>query len=319
MTHVNYRTFSVQAEILEEALTKMDRQGQLPPRQTGLHHYTTLETTQKILESDNIRLSHAEYSNDQREMEEAKRVITACLSASTLPAGFIAAVTAGFANAAPHLDANIFCMSTGSPDILSQWRAYGQDGRGATITLAFSHLADYTYHLPGLRINPVFYDPMIQRSLVDSILAAGNVRHAGGDPTAVDATIAALVFTTPLMKDVGFAEEQEWRLIFMPPSGAPQPTLKFYPRRDFLAPYVELQDLWFKVRPALLEIDELRRHIPINKRMLPSGNPLIPATDIIVGPSGHQPLNERTMSKVLAQCGRTCNLGKSTIPYRSLA
>jgi hypothetical protein len=47
--------------ILEKVLT--DDLPNLPKPPKFLYHYTSLETIQKILEQDNVRLSHAEYSN----------------------------------------------------------------------------------------------------------------------------------------------------------------------------------------------------------------------------------------------------------------
>jgi hypothetical protein len=119
----------------------------------------------------------------------------------------------------------------------------------------------------------VVYDRTTQDAFVDAILANGDRRHLRGDPNAVDATVAALVFCTPLMKDVGFAEEQEWRLIYMPLQEGPQQKLAFHPRRDFLAPYVTLRDLWALLRGLLVEIPGLHRAPPVNVPM-PTGNEL---------------------------------------------
>ena len=97
------------------------------------------------------------------------------------------------------------------------------------------------------------------------------------------------------------------------------PLLGFHPRRDFLAPFVTLQHLWkvagsklaglpgFPVRPPLLNVPA------------PTGTPLIPALSVMVGPSGHQPLNERAMQKVITQWRPGLGLQKSATPYRSLS
>jgi hypothetical protein len=52
------------------------RQAALPSR---LHHFTSLGTAAQIIEKDNIRLSHAEYSNDQTEMAQAQELISVAL------------------------------------------------------------------------------------------------------------------------------------------------------------------------------------------------------------------------------------------------
>ena len=90
----------------------------------------------------------------------------------------------------------------GSPpqDILSQWRAYGQDGRGACLTLDSTKLDRLVRNTPGLRINPVIYQEADKVAFVGEILDLGSNKHAQPVANAVEATIAALVFTTPLMK-----------------------------------------------------------------------------------------------------------------------
>jgi Protein of unknown function (DUF2971) len=312
-------------EILQESITELVKKEALTTLPPTLYHYTSLETAERILNGDDIRLGHAEYSNDQQEMEEAKRVIHACLASHVATPAFLLQVQADYQARAGDLDAYIFCMSTGDPqriqpqDLLSQWRAYGADGRGACITLDPGQFANFSYHLPGFRINPIIYDPGVQTLLVNDILDRGNALHLAGDPAAAEAAVAALVFATPLMKAEGFSEEREWRLIFMPPPSAlPQPEYAFHPRRDFLAPYVRLHHLWHVLRPALAP-HSLLPTPPYGKRTPPAANPLIPATGIMIGPSGHQALNGRSITKVLAQAGRSFSHTASAIPYRSLS
>jgi hypothetical protein len=315
-------TFILRSRMLEEAVTELSAEDRLPLLPNVLHHYTTLDTSQKILEGDDIRLSHAECSNDQRELEQAKTLIQATAKAYSPDPPFAAQVLAGFLTQAFNLDAYIFCMSTGdlganaTQDVLSQWRAYGHDGRGACISLDPKKFADLVWHLPGLRINPVIYDQFVAQALINLIITKGSNLHSSGNVHAIDATVAALVFIVPIVKDVGFKEEKEWRLIFMPPGQAPQPQLGFFPRRDFLAPYVTLKELWDNLRPKLTH---LASPPPINKRTPPKPVHLIPALNVMVGPSGHQPLNERALIKMTLQAGRSISVLKSSIPYRSLS
>jgi hypothetical protein len=316
--------YAATTEILEGLLTTLAGQNLLPSAPPELYHYTTLETIQKILESDDIRLMHAEYSNDQRELQEARSLIKGRLETYASPA-FRSAVEAAYDAQAIGLDVYIFCMSTGilgnpmPQDMLSQWRAYGQDGRGGCLSLAPNGLAALVHHFPvGFRRNPVIYDRATQTALIDGILTQGNARHGAGIANAIDATVAALIFATPLIKHPGFKEEQEWRLIYTPLQDGPQPWLGFHPRRDFLAPFVTLQDLWSRLRPQLQEIPGLPIVAPPLNVPEPDATRLLPVQSIMVGPSGHQELNERAMQKVIAQGRPGLGLEKSTIPYRSL-
>jgi hypothetical protein len=201
-------------------------------------------------------------------------------------------------------------------DILSQWQAYGKDGRGVALTLDAGQLSRIIQNVPTMRINPVIYDSAVQQMFIDGILAAG-LASASSNPNAVDATATALVFATPLMKATGFEEEREWRLVLMPPALDPSPTLQFHPRRDFLAPFFDLSYIWHQLRPQMLAINELRATLPPR---LPTVNlPLIPIQEVMIGPSGHQALNLRAFKKLLAQSKRNgIAVNHSQIPYRSL-
>jgi hypothetical protein len=151
---------SLSSEILKEVVTHFVNAGTLPSLPNRLHHFTSLETACRIVEGDNVRLSHAEYSNDQTEMAQAKVVIRGEL-ASRSTNSFFSQVSVEYERVAPTLDAYIYCMCMdgqggGAPqDILSQWRAYGQDGRGACLTLSTGDLIRLVSNVPGLRINPV--------------------------------------------------------------------------------------------------------------------------------------------------------------------
>jgi hypothetical protein len=315
------------SDILQEIVTRfVDDERLLPGRPVELHHFTSLEISYQIIEADDVRLSHAEYSNDQTEMERAKQLIVNRLGVCAPTDGFFGDVLAEYQRLAPSLDAFILCMSTGLPsggtcpqDMLSQWRAYGQDGRGVCLTFEASKLSRLVENTPGLRLNPVIYDPTTQLRFVDAILDRALAAAQSGKPNAREAAVAALVYATPLIKDAGFTEEQEWRLIFMPPSDV-KPHLKFHARRDFLAPFVTLADVWFKLCPSMLQIPEIAAMLPTIRPMA-HVPPLMPITKIMIGPSGHQLLSRRAALKLLAQTPHrgTVQVLTSSIPYRSLA
>jgi hypothetical protein len=240
---------------------------------------------------------------------------------------FFGQVLDEYQSAAPNLDAFIFCMSTGltssappPQDMLSQWRAYGQDGRGICLTFDGSDLSRLVANTPGLRLNPVIYNRTTQKRFVDEILDRALAAHSDV-PNAREAAVAALVYATPLMKAPGFTEENEWRLIFMPPAGV-TPELKFHPRRDFLAPFITLNHIWRVLQPQMLAVRELDEMLgPVDFRPATHVPPLIPITKIMVGPSGHQSLNKRSAEKLIAQIPHRAGVQilRSTIPYRSLA
>jgi hypothetical protein len=87
----------------------------------------------------------------------------------------------------------------------------------------------------------------------------------------------------------------------------------------FLAPYLDLTDLWDNLRPQMIAIDALRAtlggHLPV---VTPP--PLVPIQEIMIGPSGHQGLNLKSFAKLLKQPNRTgVTIDRSQIPYRGLS
>lgn len=299
--------------ILQNVITAFIDQKRLKLPPDEFHHFTSIDAAHCILVSDDIRLTHAEYSNDQTEISEAKSLIAQRMEVRAEQHTFFGPLAQQYNQRAATLDAYLFCMSTGrqrrdgSPlepqDILSQWRAYGQDGRGVCLTFgyrALRQLVERVTHLH-LRLNPVIYEPEVQRDFVDAILdmGFGAVQH-GGEDMARDATVDALVFATPLIKALGFEEENEWRLIFMPPANYDL-ALKFKSRRDFLAPFVSFKEIC-----TGHDKQEAQRLAPITK--------------VMIGPSGHQSLSERAFVKLINQTRRLgVEVLKSRLPYRSMS
>ncbi len=68
-------TVRLTGDILKSVVTEFANERKLLPLPPAeLHHFTSLETAYRIIEGDDVRLSHAEYSNDQTEMAEAKEI-----------------------------------------------------------------------------------------------------------------------------------------------------------------------------------------------------------------------------------------------------
>ena len=90
---LNLAVYSTTIQILQNVLTGLAGLPTAPPE---VYHYTSLETIQKVLEFDDVRLSHAEYSNDQSEIEEARALIARQLAAHPSPPAFRNAVKAAY-------------------------------------------------------------------------------------------------------------------------------------------------------------------------------------------------------------------------------
>jgi hypothetical protein len=107
-------------------------------------------------------------------------------------------------------------------DLLSQWRSYGNDGRG--IALGFNGaklLALAESH--ALSLYRCVYDPAaherIASDLVNTLLRAYRAEPPESDADRrrmIDDFSAAFLRVAPVIKDHRFAEEREWRLVSNP-------------------------------------------------------------------------------------------------------
>ena len=104
----------------------------------------------------------------------------------------------------------------------------------------------------------------------------------------------------------------------MAPQDDIQPQLGFQARRDFMAPYINLKGLWEDLRPTMIKIPALRATLP-NHLPQVSAPPLVPITEVMIGPSGHQSLNVRATKLLIQATGVKVAILTSNIPYRSFS
>jgi len=136
-----------------------------------------------------------------------------------------------------------------------------------------------------------FYDELIQESMVDHILQEGwkHLSRSNDRRAATEATVAALIFIMPIMKNGGFKDEHEWRFIYLPEiEDHSVSKRKFFTRNSMIVPYY-----------TLLDAD-------------PDPSNLPPPAEIMIGPSVHQELNYRSLDYIRGRA--VINLSK--IPYR---
>jgi hypothetical protein len=180
-------------------------------------------------------------------------------------------------------------------DQLSQWRAYCPSLGGFAIGVPTANISEPT----GCLLLPCIYDRDAQdvlcEELLDSSLELWRSRGAEVDQKSHLYTcgadfISAFFMLASVLKDPGFAEEEEWRLVRRSSSGVEEGG--FREGRSGVVPYVELA---------------LRRGI----------NPLSLAT-VVVGPNPHPELAQRAVEELLRVKGVTCSLvSRSAIPFRS--
>jgi hypothetical protein len=218
-----------------------------------LYHYTSLEGAMKIIESNSILASDIRYLNDSLEHQFAWTHIQSI--AERHSRGALHELTREVLHHVSRLPGRHLSFSGGAfvccfsdqSDLLSQWRAYGDDGHG--VALGFSTSAGFapvSRTENRLSFRRVIYELKDQISMLEPhvrgiIEIADASAHQGDESIRDSATTALLtlaVFLGTTIKNPAFSEEHEWRnyLGAMAPLGL----TKVRKGRSGLVPYCEL-------------------------------------------------------------------------------
>jgi hypothetical protein len=196
----------------------------------------------------------------------------------------------------------VFCFCE-KPDLLSQWRAYADRGGGCAIGFDMRTL---TRAVVGQKLSlfPVDYGPgMNSKLMADDIAALTRAldncarKWPGNEevlmPAAREHLKLALIFRVFWLKDPGFHEEQEWRILAEFASND-LTAVRFRQGYTTLVPYVELN---------LSAIDQSEK---------------LPICEIVHGPSMHPTLAAQALDWVLKSNGfANVTVSASAIPLRA--
>lgn len=179
------------------------------------YHYCSNETLRAICESKTLRFSDVNMMNDHAEMRHGYEVFEKA-AGRLIDLGFEKAffddVDRIISPMAAHVHP-VLCSFSKKPDVLSQWRAYGDDGKG--VAIGFS--SDCFATMPVSLVN-VEYDEEKQVSEMVDILGAlyevealsGNTRGAEFRGKCAEVAMYKIAF-----KNAGFYEEQEVRCLHL--------------------------------------------------------------------------------------------------------
>jgi hypothetical protein len=201
-----------------------------------LAHYTSLETAEKILETNELWFSNPLFMNDWEEMrfginqgimllDRTSHVRTALKQDRRIQL---------FKQAFGHffeqldkvqlLDVYVFCLSEHKPNnddgLLSMWRGYGGHGRGTALVFDTSNLR----FVPGapMYLCKVEYGNHEERTATLEELLRGWASIVEQTeisdqqiPIAAHNALSLFKFYGLTSKHVGFLEEQEWRIIYL--------------------------------------------------------------------------------------------------------
>lgn len=209
---------------------------------TILYHYTSIAGLNSIIRSGKVWASDCRYLNDRQELEQALELFLGKVEAK-----FRDALDWAFHSHNFSRYQCVFSLSR-SPQVLSQWRAYGDDGRGAAIGFDEKHLIGHQITPPKSLVACIyenhedFINCLINKfeGEIEALLEMH--KDSGG---AIDIFMRAIKdnpkplesITSELLriKNPAFAEEQEVRMILSVPSSQIQTRVA----KGLIVPYVE--------------------------------------------------------------------------------
>jgi hypothetical protein len=263
----------------------------------AIYHYTGPNALLGILGDKVLRATNIAFLNDGAEYYHALRLITEALEqgAERLPKALAEGMRARIESVEENVPAVYVVSFSRRPDLLSQWRGYGEVESGFCIGFGIEELSRLTEG-PGMLLTPCVYEEESQRRFAADLVAMLAEMHTerGGCADAaaealLDEAFAQLAWFAALFKHPGFAEEQEWRIVR-------------HVRDD------EAADLRFFSRSTCIA-----SYLPLS-----FGSEAEAVREVWVGPSRHQHLSVQALRSLLRQGGYPESVGihRSAVPFR---
>lgn len=289
--------------VANEVLHDLAASPAVPP---VLWHYTTSAGLLGIVDTGSLRFAEAIYMNDGSELLYGVSLLQEVLREfeTTVPEeqhGIASKVTERVKQTISDFSAIIFCFCN-DPNLLNQWRDYGQDVVPYCIGFDAQLLqTPGEYSFDAYLVN-VIYDRELQKRILleaasrmyeraKTIPNFGKLSDEEGEPYLRD---AAIQFSTLILrlKNPAFEAEREWRLI------SHRPEVQRRVKRSF--------------RSSSLGV------IPFYDWKPQRRDQRLPITDVIVGPSPHGHISHLALRELLEEYGyrNSVRTDFSTIPIR---
>lgn len=290
-------------------------------------HYTSQFGFKGIIQSGVLRATHLAYTNDSSEYQHAVTLLLEAVkkarnkSSNKLECVLLDCMEPQLGILDPEDYPRVFvaCFSAVC-DSLTQWRNYGGGEGGLAIGW---DRAGIELSLRGLNaaFGPVLYDEDAKRSMLDAAVAWGldtfRTKAATKDPTnlakyAEQWTETFFAFASqfaPFFKNMAFAEEREWRILYGPQYRS---EVKVIEKNLALTSFVDLRlGKKASIPPSWSSGD------PGRKEQLPDH---LPIRDVWFGPSRGQALTNLSAKILVENAGYPApiNLRRSKAPFRSV-
>lgn len=287
-----------------------------PPKE--LFHYTSAESLLAILQTQTMFATERSFLNDPEEFEFGIRSVRLQIENCEIPTPLTDQMLLALDEKL--LDSlRVFVLSlSGNPDLLSQWRAYADDGKGYALGLdgaalreraGFGEFATRHIDLENLdeqlcfcyHLLPVIYDPGEKEAVLIEFIQAVDAfwREIEDKNDARSLELFRLLFRYRVkelliaFKQPGYKEEAEWRVVATVPEKSPK--IHFRNTSFGIAPYV------------VIELS--RTEIAGQKRL--------PLSSIFIGPRSPAQHNTRGLEMLLQSKRMQVPLIQSATQYRA--
>ncbi len=204
----------------------------------AIYHYTTVSSAVNIIQSGKIFACDAKYLNDANELTFATKLFCHAISERYNISINLFNILNNFTRS--------YCVScfSESPEILSQWKSYSNDGKGLCLGFSRSIINHTSGPYPSKLVNCVYdnHDEFINNIInnnqcdIDSIISISKGIMRGDTDLEKQRKSIDNIYTELLrIKNKNFHEEREVRLIFCVPTMETKKLVK----NDVIIPYIE--------------------------------------------------------------------------------
>ncbi|MEA2451533.1 MAG: hypothetical protein QOG04_243 [Actinomycetota bacterium] len=254
-----------------------------------LYHYTRQQGLLGIAESSAIWASKIQYFNDQSEFHLALDLaVELCRAAGSIFSDSM------IRDIESMRFANIFVVSlSAEPDLLSQWRAYGEPGDAYSVGLDFDAIQAIA-DLGNWQLLECIYDAQDHHDAVSDLITR-HLQGAADDGSVRPSFLEEISAVAVSAKHPSFMEEREWRLVsgIMDEKRSP---FHFRGGRYTLIPYMEF--------PVAVETEDGSETIEAFK-------------EVIVGPSPYPELSIQSCAGMLRHFGIVGDVRRSESTFRA--
>jgi hypothetical protein len=213
---------------MQDELISSDSAPWVKAKPEVIYHYTDVSGAQGILKESVLYATDLRFMNDAGELQYARHLIKKVLVAERKACtssirDYLDVMSLALEIVNMRFYACCFCEDG---DLLSQWRAYANAGKGYAIGFRTESLANDLTRNTGILLQCVEYDPASQRSRIASVLrrfidlgnqCADKFKHHPDFGEAMRycfrGAMLPLFIEQASLKDPLFREEREWRLV----------------------------------------------------------------------------------------------------------